>query len=389
MNTCCTKRGQSLLEVMLAAAIMILSIATTGLLLIDTSLFARYDTQRIQAVLLMEEGFTAVTSIRNTDFDNLPAGTYGIAQSGSAYILSGTFDIYDIFQREVTIADIDIDTKEISVQVTWTASGNRQGSVSAVQYLTDWRQTEGDIEVLAVDSSSAVISGAASEILDSIILTSTGSGPPLKITNAVLSWDAPALLTEVLIGGKSAYSNTPGVPTGTLISLSGVNIKGGKNELFQAMFTGSVLNTEFLIGFQAQDQSAHYSLIEPLQAPPSDEASYLAIDTNSARATGQGKRFVRGIKLTNTHTTQSITITTMEPSWNVSALLIAVEVNGNPVWSGASPSASSIDIADIGIPPEVTVTMDLEFDSSMQNSALSILYTMADASQISTGIFNP
>jgi Tfp pilus assembly protein PilV len=388
MNTCCAKKGQSLLEVMLAAAIMSLSIATTGLLLIDTSLFARYDTQRIQAVLLMEEGFTAVTSIRNTDFDNLPAGTYGIAQSGGAYILSGTFDVYDIFQREVTIADIDIDTKEISVQVTWTASGNRQGSVSAVQYLTDWRQTEGAMEVLAIDSSSAVISGTASEIVDGIILTNTGSGP-LKITNAVLSWDAPALLTEVLIGGKSAYSNTPGVPTGTLISLFGVNIKSGKNEPFQAVFTDSVLNTEFLMGFQAQDQSTHYSLIEPLQAPPSDEASYLAIDTSSARATGQGKRFVRGIKLTNTHTTQSITITTMEPSWNVSALLIAVDVDGSPVWSGASPSASSIDIADIGISPGVTVTMDLEFNSSMQNSALSILYTMADASQISTGIFNP
>jgi Tfp pilus assembly protein PilV len=132
------QRGFSPIELLLAATIFGMLVTT----LVGAIIFGRNSTassgDRARAVYVAEEGVEAVRNIRDgAGFASLADGTYGLAQSGGVWTLSGASDTVGIYNRSVTVATIDTKRKNITTNVTWPqASGN--GSVSIVTRITNW-----------------------------------------------------------------------------------------------------------------------------------------------------------------------------------------------------------------------------------------------------------
>lgn len=130
--------GFQLVEVMLSCALLgVLVTALTGAYLYGQE-STRLAGNRVQALLLAEEGLEAVRNIRDAAFDDLADGTFGI-DSTSTWGFSGTSDVTDIFTRTVTIASLDAERKSALVTVTWQQNAQRTGSITLETQLTDWQ----------------------------------------------------------------------------------------------------------------------------------------------------------------------------------------------------------------------------------------------------------
>ncbi len=132
-------RGFLLVEILLSSSLFIIFLtAFTGVFYygMESSLLAG---NRSQAVMLAEEGQEAVRSMKNVNFANITDGTYGLVYSNNAWTLSGNQDVSGIFTRKVTISTIDANRKSVTTNVTWQQAHGRDGSVSTVGRLTNWK----------------------------------------------------------------------------------------------------------------------------------------------------------------------------------------------------------------------------------------------------------
>ncbi|MEO6729533.1 MAG: prepilin-type N-terminal cleavage/methylation domain-containing protein, partial [Candidatus Dojkabacteria bacterium] len=131
-------KGFSLVELVLAMALF------SALVLAMSGGFA-YAIQSTQimavknkAVFIADEGLEAARSIRNEAFTNLTNGTFGLAQTGNKWVLSGASDVIGTYTRSLTITSLDSTTKQVVSTVSWT--NPFASSVSYTLYLTDWRR---------------------------------------------------------------------------------------------------------------------------------------------------------------------------------------------------------------------------------------------------------
>lgn len=133
------RRGFALVEVLLATALF--GFFTTALIgaIVYGQQASVAASQRARALQLVDEGIQAVTNIRGNNFANLPAsGTYGLAQSGGQWALSGTSDVTDNFTRSIVIFSNNAVTRSMLVSVNWTDQNGATKTVSAVYRLKDW-----------------------------------------------------------------------------------------------------------------------------------------------------------------------------------------------------------------------------------------------------------
>jgi prepilin-type N-terminal cleavage/methylation domain-containing protein len=133
------KRGFSLIEIILAVSIFALSVmGLTGSLIYgqQSSLLALH---RAQAVFLANEGLEATENIGRESFSNLVDGTFGLAVLNNSYILNGSFDMWDIYKRKVTVSNIDNNTKQVESDVSWSLNTIDGGQVSLITYITNWQ----------------------------------------------------------------------------------------------------------------------------------------------------------------------------------------------------------------------------------------------------------
>jgi Tfp pilus assembly protein PilV len=132
-------KGFSLVEVLLAVGLLglvFLGFASTLTYGQESSV---YSGNQVRAVLLAKEGLEAVRNIRDEDFGNLSAGTYGLSDSGGEWNFSGTSDVTDTFTRVINISEVDADRIEVASTVTWQQGPVRNGSIELVTYLTNWQ----------------------------------------------------------------------------------------------------------------------------------------------------------------------------------------------------------------------------------------------------------
>lgn len=158
------KKGLGLIEIIVGTAIISLSLAglvTAFNVFVRTGLL---NTNKIQAVYIMEEGVEALRFLRDTgwssNINNLSKGVkYNLLFDGSEWDTTETKILIDNkFERTITLADIyrrdlDDDIVEVSsvdpktldantiqaiVSVSWGSFGVASGSVSSVVYLTDF-----------------------------------------------------------------------------------------------------------------------------------------------------------------------------------------------------------------------------------------------------------
>ena len=139
------KKGFTIIEVLIACAIMslitisLMSAATRGIELSNRAL------RQVQAGLLLEEGVEAVKSIRDADWNNISGlsldTNYYLSfdVNTNTWVLNDTVEVIDeIFTRIVVFSEVyrdnnddiastgtlDDGTKQVSVTVSWLASGN-------------------------------------------------------------------------------------------------------------------------------------------------------------------------------------------------------------------------------------------------------------------------
>lgn len=131
------QRGFSLVEVLLAVTVFaLLSTAVIGALVYGRASTASAG-DRTRGAMLAEEGAEAVRSIRNAGYSNLTDGTYGLAQTGGIWGLSGSSDTNGIFTRSITIASGGSNRKTVTSNVSWSGvGGSAQASVATE--LTNW-----------------------------------------------------------------------------------------------------------------------------------------------------------------------------------------------------------------------------------------------------------
>jgi Tfp pilus assembly protein PilV len=132
------KPGFSLIEAILAGALLLLMITAIAGILVYSRESVTTAGARNRAVFLAEAGLEAVRAIRDEDFANLVDGTYGLDNTTGIWTLSGTPDVTDIFTRTITISTIDASTKEVIAQIDWTQTGQRTGQTILTTRLANW-----------------------------------------------------------------------------------------------------------------------------------------------------------------------------------------------------------------------------------------------------------
>ena len=154
-------RGQSVIEVIVAVAILVIIAASSVVAILGSFSTTRLAEEETKASLFASEGLEAVQSIRNQDWANLTTGTHGLTSFGNIWAFSGTSDDPDglaKFTRAITIATVqrdgdgdiiasggtaDPDTMDITSTVTWNFTPTRNNSVVMQMYLTNWQKGKG------------------------------------------------------------------------------------------------------------------------------------------------------------------------------------------------------------------------------------------------------
>ena len=142
------------MEVLVAIGLFILLTSSViGIMFVGFS-STKQGADYIAASGLLQEGIEAVRSIRNRNFAELVDGAHGLTTTSGYYELSGTSDslLGGAYTRTITIEDVlrdgsgdiagsgteDVDTREVTVNVTWETLEGKTQNIDAVFYVYDF-----------------------------------------------------------------------------------------------------------------------------------------------------------------------------------------------------------------------------------------------------------
>ncbi len=134
------RRGQSMVEMIMAIGIMTVGITFSVSILMIVEKGSIESTSEMQAIFYAEEGVQAVISISDRSGTAVAVGTYGLSVQASPaeWILSGSSDTQNGMTRVVTVSTYDADTKKVDVLVSWKPAPNRTSTVDEQVLVTDW-----------------------------------------------------------------------------------------------------------------------------------------------------------------------------------------------------------------------------------------------------------
>jgi Tfp pilus assembly protein PilV len=386
--------GQSLLEVLIAMSIFVVGVATIGFLVLDANVATRQGVERTQATLLAREGLEAARSIRDADFDNLTAGTHGIALVGNTWTFSGSSDTQDQFTRTVQIGPFStstIDATDIVMAtstVTWQFSDARQNSVILTEHMTDWNQTQGDGEFLLPNIANAVIeAGQADKQIKDITIENTNTSSAITITHMTLWWDNATNLTRIRIDNANVYNDQSiGTASGIEIDIDDVVLaaSSGNIDIDALRWKDSIVDTDVMVKYLLSDGSNRWMYLqEPGSETGGGQSDNLSVDVSSVAIDGSDNTKVVGITISNTGES-TITLDTMTVSWTGApggTKINEITIDGTSQWTGNDNSGNVQDITDFVLSAGQTYSINsLDFNKNMTSTTLSIVFTMSDSS---------
>lgn len=232
-----TKRlfGFSLIEVIVSVAIFSIFGVVFLMAIIGSGFDMKNSEDRLVAKYLLLEGQEALHSIRDYDWSNLSAGTYGLSSANGYWELSGSSDSYDKFDRTVTLTYLDDDRFDYTVSVDWESVDGVSSSISSDSRITYWTQAVSvgggnpnlDTSGAYWDSAGKTMYGlsisnnsGADLVLEEMIFSWTGGSAKAKVSDisieSVLVWSGDANsgdlldITDTLIAdGAGAYLIEP------------------------------------------------------------------------------------------------------------------------------------------------------------------------------------
>lgn len=224
-----TNRGFSVVEVLLAVSVFGLLVTA----LVGAYLYGEESTalagNRTRATLLAEEGLEAVRNIRDAASTTLPtAGTYGLATSSGAWVLSGSSDLTDIYTRQITISPETNDRVSATSTVSWQQNAQRTGSVSATTEFTKWLKSNGceglDKNSLSISTSSVAVNPSDTTQVIGITISNCG-GANITLDKMTVSFaGAPGgqKILGITINGGSVWSGSGS--SGSLLDITNVTL---------------------------------------------------------------------------------------------------------------------------------------------------------------------
>ncbi|MFH1462509.1 MAG: prepilin-type N-terminal cleavage/methylation domain-containing protein [bacterium] len=272
------QRGQSLVELLVAMGVFVLAVSVISFLIMESYLSERSAKERTIALLLAQEGMEAARSIRDSGFDNLIVGSHGLAVLGSQWIFFGSSDGQDKFSRRIIVSEatgeIDqTDIKKIESQVVWQIAPGREAAVNLVDYLTDWKQNQGESGQLNISTSLAKLGGGNKE-LEGIGIENVGESS-VVVDKITAWWNNSNLIEEIRIEGTKVWKyNGEGFPdgkqsSGTELDIVDYVVGAGSLDVINGFgFDSSMEGAVFIILFRMADNSTKYVLVEPDSEPP-------------------------------------------------------------------------------------------------------------------------
>ncbi len=258
-------KGFSLIEVLLSSALFALIVTGFFIAIVYSQQSIDVTGDRARALLLADEGIEAVRSIRDSQFESLPAdGTYGLQVASGTWQLSGASDTTDGFTRIITLSTVDADTKEVTSVVTWQQTVQRSGSVQVASRLTNWQTaTTMQSDFFTVDVSGAVTGGSGKSEIRGIELGNNGE-TDIMIDRMRVDWTTPNQnIREISIEGVIVWSSDgPGTPvnnqpTGTELDIQDYTIPAGEDDVGvdRLWYTGNISSNFVTVTFTFQDGS--------------------------------------------------------------------------------------------------------------------------------------
>jgi prepilin-type N-terminal cleavage/methylation domain-containing protein len=247
-----TKRGFSLVEVILAAAVF--GMLTTAL--VGAYLYGEESTQlagnRARAALYAQEGLEALRNIRDTNVGSMSAGVFGLATTSNRWVFAGTSDTNGIFTRQITIGFVGTKRWVATSSVTWQQNGQRAGLVEMTTRLSKWTA----VQPTAGNSLVVSTSGAHTNSLDTTqvqgITLQNIDDTNITISTMTLSWSggsAAARTNDITINGTSVWAGTG--TSGQVLDIVDVPLASGAaatpitSITFKKSMTGTLLTLTF------------------------------------------------------------------------------------------------------------------------------------------------
>ncbi len=242
------ERGISLIEVLLAIGIFTLFVASLGTIGLNGVLMTSDGIERYRAVLFAEEGVAALRSMRAQSFSSLVPGTYGIATSTGAWVLTAGPNVEGKFTRTVTISSVGTGRVRATVRVAWTLRNGLAGNVQAATFLhqlygSRWIQTtRSDFEAGNENGVRVIDSGDGAVELEN---SGDWAAPSEFLSHNVLG---PGTLTALVESGGVLYLASSAASTKPLLALDISNISTGVAPEIRSTDSGATVNAMLVHG---------------------------------------------------------------------------------------------------------------------------------------------
>ncbi|MEK7105241.1 MAG: prepilin-type N-terminal cleavage/methylation domain-containing protein, partial [Patescibacteria group bacterium] len=217
------RRGQSIVEVIVAIAILAIGASSIIMLVLSSFRGGLSGGRQTEAVSYGREGWEATRSIGTSAYNHLVNGTYGLTDASGAWAFSGSSDTNADYTRAVAVADVnrdgsgaivasggskDIQTKQVTTTVSWL-SGTVARTLTYVDYITNWdsRQFFHDLSAhfnTGTQASTQVYTDADSDGAEGLATT-----PPIAWYCAEVEGGIDdtgnAAAVDVVVNGNFAY----------------------------------------------------------------------------------------------------------------------------------------------------------------------------------------
>lgn len=211
------EKGIGLVEAILALGLFAMVLASTvGIYLYgqESSYLAG---KRQKALFLAEEGLEASRNMRDNSFTSLIVGSYGISASNTNWSFVASSDTDGFYTRQISITDIDSKRKAVTSTVSWIQNGQRSGTISLSEILTNW-------------SAKSFGNWASSSLQSSYDLTLANSGNATANGISIAYANNYAYLGRVIGGGREFYVFDVSNPASPVL-VGQVDLGGTLNDL--------------------------------------------------------------------------------------------------------------------------------------------------------------
>jgi type II secretory pathway pseudopilin PulG len=121
------EKGVSLIELILAIGVFVVSSATVAHLFIGSQTSINYSVEKVQGIFLAKQGIEEVRAVKNTGFENV------IPRTNTETVTLNGKD----FERTVAVSFYSAQVIEVNSTIEWETAGKEE-SISYSEFVTKW-----------------------------------------------------------------------------------------------------------------------------------------------------------------------------------------------------------------------------------------------------------